>query len=162
MDREIIDEYETGGDKLKKAIAGLTKEDLLWVPPADAGVGLWSIQQIVVHLMDSDLISADRMKRIIAEENPLLLAYNENKFTANLFYDEQDAENSIHILDLNRRQFAVVLRKLPDSAFDRKGCHNERGLVTLAQAVQGTSKHLDYHVGFIHKKRAKLDKPLKD
>jgi hypothetical protein len=161
MDRKIIDQYESGGETLKKAIAGLTKQDLLWIPPPDAGIGLWSIQQIVVHLMDSDLISADRMKRIIAEENPLLLAYNENKFTASLFYDEQDAQNSIHILELNRRQFAIVLRKLPDSAYSRTGCHNERGLVTLAQVVQRTCEHLDYHIGFMHKKRAKLDKPLK-
>ncbi len=161
MDRKLIDQYESGGEKLKAAIAGLTQQDLLWVPPPDAGIGLWSIQQIVVHLMDSDLISADRMKRIIAEENPLLLAYNENNFIANLFYGEQDAQDSIHILDLNRRQFAIVLRKLPDSAYSRTGCHNERGLVTLVQALQTTCRHLDYHIEFIHKKRAKLDKPLK-
>ncbi|HEY1922133.1 MAG TPA: DinB family protein [Tepidisphaeraceae bacterium] len=162
MDRKVIDEYESGGDRLKKAITGLTRQDLLWMPPADAGIGLWSIQQIVLHLMDSDLIWADRMKRIIAEENPLILGYNESKFAVNLFYADQDAHNSINIFDLNRRQFAVVLRKLPDSAFARTGCHNERGFITLAQSLEGMVWHVNHHVEFIHKKRAKLNKALKD
>jgi hypothetical protein len=161
MDRKVIDEFETGGEKLKRAIAGLTRQDLLWIPPADAGIGIWSIQQIVIHLMDSDLVLVDRMKRVIAEDNPLLIGYNESKYAANLFYGEQDAQNSIQIVDLNRRQFAVVLRKLPESAYARTGCHNERGLVTLAQFVEMACWHLDHHIGFIHKKRAKLDKPLK-
>ena len=161
MDRKTIDEYESGGEKLKAAIAGMTKQDLLWAPPPDAPVGRWSIQQIVIHLMDADLVWAERMKRIIAEENPLIIGYDESKFSVNLFYAEQDAQNSINILDLNRRQFTVVLRKLPDSAFARTGCHNERGFITLAQSVEGMAWHIDHHIGFIHKKRDKLGKPLK-
>jgi uncharacterized damage-inducible protein DinB len=162
MDRKIIDKYESGGDTLKKAIVGLTKQDLLWAPPPETKIGNWSIQQIVLHLMDADLIWAARMKRIIAEENPLIIGYNESQFATNLFYTEQDAQNSAQILDLNRRQFAIVLRKLPDSAFARTGCHNERGFITLAQSVEGMAQHMDHHVGFIRKKREKLGKPLKD
>jgi DinB superfamily len=161
MDRKLIDQYESGGEKLKAAIAGLTKQDLLWMPPPDARVGLWSIQQVVIHVMDSNLVDIDRMKRVIAEENPLLIGYNENKFTANLFYHEQDPQNAIRIVDLNLRQFAIVLRNLPESAFIRTGCHNERGLLTLGQILPQASGHQDHHIEFIHKKRAKLNKPLK-
>ena len=61
MDRELIEHYAGGGEKLALAIRGLTREDLLCVPPADANVGRWSIQQVVIHCMDSDLVSADRL-----------------------------------------------------------------------------------------------------
>src|SRR5215204_4746950 len=98
MDRELIEHYSGGGEKLALAIRGLTREDLLCVPPADANVGRWSIQQVVVHCMDSDLVSADRMKRMIAEDNPTLIGYDENKFAQNLFMDEQSAEDAVTIV----------------------------------------------------------------
>src|SRR5438270_10338987 len=116
MDRsltELIDRYEKGAEKPRMAITGLLPEDLLAFPVPET----WSIQQIVVHLMDSDLIGADRMKRIIAEENPTLVGYDQDKFVANLFYDEQSAADAAEIFDRNRRLFAKVLRKLPDSVF---------------------------------------------
>jgi len=163
MDRKIVDQYETGGDKLKAAIAGLSKQEMLWTPPPEAGIGNWSIQQIVLHLLDADLIWAARMKCIIAEENPLLLGYDESKFAASLLPAEQDADNAVRIFDLNRRQFTRVLRKLPDSAFSRTGRHNERGVITLGQCVQREVEHVDHHLNFIRKKRDKLGKPpLKD
>jgi uncharacterized damage-inducible protein DinB len=162
MDRKLIDQYEAGGAKLQRSISGLSTEDLLWLPPADAGLGKWSIQQIVIHLLDSDLIWVTRMKLMIAEENPMILGYDESKFAASLFYDAQNAESSIGLLDLNRRQFSKVLRKLPDSAFSRTGQHNERGTITLGQSVQWMVEHIDHHIGFIAKKREKLGKPLRE
>ena len=162
MDRKLIDLYESGPGKLHRAISGLSSEDLLWVPPPDAGIGRWSIQQIVIHLMDSDVIWVNRMKSMIAEENPTILGYDESKFAASLFYEVQNAESAIGLLDMNRRQFTSVLRKLPDSSFSRTGLHNERGSITLGQSVQWMVEHIDHHIGFILKKREKLGKPLKD
>src|SRR5215218_7786079 len=111
MDRELIEHYSAGGEKLALAIRGLTHEDLLCAPPADANVGRWSIQQVVIHCMDSDLVSVDRMKRMIAEDNPTLIGYDETKFVANLFYDDQPADAAAALVDANRKLFARVLRK---------------------------------------------------
>ena len=154
MDKALIDQYEAGGEKLRAAIRGLSVQDLQAFPVP----GTWSIQQIVIHVMDSDLISADRMKRIIAEENPTLIGYDETKFSKNLFYNDQPAEDAATILDLNRKLFARVLRKMPDSAFARTGMHNERGQITLGGYLKAVVDHLDHHLKFIHTKRAKLGK----
>src|SRR5580658_476573 len=117
MTHQTITRYAQGGQELANAIAGLHVDELLAFPIP----GTWSIQQIVLHLMDSDLIAADRMKRIIAEENPSLIGYDESKFAANLFYNEQSADEAVRIFDMNRRQFVRVLERLPASAFDREG-----------------------------------------
>jgi hypothetical protein len=156
MDKQLIDHYAAGGEQLSLAIRGLTREDLLAIPAPDADVGRWSIQQVVVHLMDSDLIATDRMKRMIAEDNPTLIGYNENKFTENLFYHDQPAEQAIQVLDLNRKLFAEVLRRLPVSAWQRKGNHNERGVITAGGYLKSTVDHLDHHLKFILKKRAHM------
>ena len=156
IDHTIIEQFERGGEKLRRAIAGLSREDLLAFPVP----GTWSIQQIVIHLADSELVGVDRMKRVIAEENPLLIGYDETKFSQRLFYEEQSAEAAVTLVDVSRREFAKVLRKLPAEAFSRTGVHNEVGKVTLGELVQKYVKHLDHHLKFVHEKRAKLGKAL--
>jgi hypothetical protein len=157
---ELIEHYAGGGEKLALAIRGLTGEDLLSVPDPAAKVGRWSIQQVVIHCMDSDLVSIDRLKRMIAEDNPTLIGYDENKFAANLFYDEQPAEDAVKMVDLARKTFARVLRKLPASAFQRAGTHNERGRVTVGDYLKAAADHLDHHIKFIHDKRAHMGKEM--
>ncbi|MGD0461353.1 MAG: DinB family protein [Tepidisphaeraceae bacterium] len=161
MDPKRIDDFAAGGQKLRNAVAGLTRNELLWVPPPGAGIGLWSIQQILLHLMDDELIWSARMKGIIAEENPQILSFDEAKFAANLFPEAQDAEIAVQILDLNRRQLASILRKLSDSAFARTAQHQDLGVITLEQSFQWTAEHLDHHMRYIALKRDKLGKPLK-
>ena len=160
MNQHLIDQYEAGGEKLSLAIRGLTRDDLLAIPDPAANVGRWSIQQVVIHCMDSDLVSADRLKRMIAEENPTLIGYDENKFVANLFYDEQPAEDAVRIVDLARKQFSKVLRKLPPAAFERTGTHNERGQLTVGSYLKAVVDHLDHHIKFIHDKRAQMGKEM--
>src|SRR5688500_8332084 len=121
FDRSLIDQFETGGEKLALAIRGLTREDMLCAPPADANVGRWSVQQVVIHTMDSELVSIDRLKRMIAEDNPNLLGYDESKYVASLFYDEQPADDAVRIVDCARKTCGRVTRKPPASTIDRSG-----------------------------------------
>ena len=158
FDRRLIDQFERGGDRVRAAVRGLERRDLLAFPVP----GTWSIQQIVVHLLDSDLVAVHRMKRVAAEDVPLLLAYDETKFAQALFYDDQPVEKVLDLFDLNRRLFAPVLRRLPDEAFARFGVHNQRGKVTLGEMVGDYVGHVEHHLTFVRKKRALLGKPLED
>jgi uncharacterized damage-inducible protein DinB len=118
----------------------------------------WSIQQIVIHMLDSDLVHSDRMKRVIAEERPLLMGFDETKFVNRLHYDVQDAALAAELFAKNRQLMHQVLAKLTDEDFERSGIHSERGRVTLADLIATTSDHLDHHLKFVHKKRAMLGK----
>jgi hypothetical protein len=97
---------------------------------------------------------------MISEDNPTLIGYDENKYVASLFYDEQDAEAAVAIIDLNRKLFAAVLRKLPASAWERKGTHNGRGPITVGGYLKSTVDHLDHHIKFVHAKRAAMGKEM--
>jgi len=158
FDRSYIDQYEKGGQTLRDAVRGLSREEMLKTPPASAGIGLWSIHQIVIHLMDSDLIGTDRMKRLIAEDRPHVFGYDESKYVSSLFYHEQSVEDALTMIDLNRKNFAKVLRKLPDAAFERTGTHSEAGEIKVGVQVKKYNEHLVYHIDFIHKKRKWLGK----
>ncbi len=141
--RDIVEEFEAGGQKLRPAVIGLTREQLLAKP----GPGKWSIQELVIHLGDSEAIAIDRMKRVIAEDNPTLLRADEQAYVDRLHCDAQDLQDAVTLFELNRRQFARVLRQLDDSEFERVGTHNaELGRITLAGLVENYSKHLDHHL----------------
>jgi uncharacterized damage-inducible protein DinB len=157
MDRkQLIDRYEADGPRLAQAIAGLSREQLNAFPVP----GTWSIQQIVLHMMDSDLIGSDRMKRIAAEERPTLIGYNETAFAGNLFYDQLDPRLACEIFEKNRRLTADILRRLPEKAFQRKGDHNERGEVSLLDLLETYFDHLDHHLKFLNDKRRLLGAAL--
>lgn len=158
----LIDEYEAGAEKLALAVRGLTAEDLLRAPAADAPpeVGRWSIHEVVIHLADAEAAMADRMKRVIAEDGPTLMAWDETRFAANLHYKEQSAEDASAMIALTRRQVARVLRRLPDAAFDRAGTHSERGRQTLEQILSAAVEHLEHHLRFVRAKRAAMGKGM--
>ena len=157
VNRDLIEQFARGGPKLIDALRGLSKPELMSFPVP----GTWSIQQIVIHLMDSDLIACDRMKRVIAEENPTLIGFNETKFVEKLLYHEQSVEEATTVFSLNRKNMAKILRGLPDSAYQRIGTHNEVGVLTLEQLLETYTKHLEHHLQFILKKRAILGKALR-
>jgi hypothetical protein len=157
MDRNLIEKYAADAPVPGEAIRGLTKADLNAFPIP----GTWSIQQIIVHLMDSDLIGSDRMKRVAAENSPpQLIGYDETAFAKNLFYDRLDAVQACEVFRLNRLLTAAVLRNLPDAAFSRHGMHSERGRETLEELLQGYVEHVDHHMKFLKEKRKLLGKPL--
>jgi hypothetical protein len=156
MDRAMIERYAVGAALPGLAIRGLTVEEMNSFPVP----GTWSIQQIVMHLMDSDLIASDRMKRVIAEDKPTLIGYDETAFGKNLFYDRLDAAMACEVFRLNRLLTAAILRNVPDSAFSRVGMHSERGQVTLEHFVETYVEHLDHHLKFLREKRRALGKPL--
>ncbi len=150
----MIDEYARGGTVLTQVIQGLAAADFAAFPVP----GTWSIGQIVLHLMDSDLIASDRMKRIIAEDNPTIIGYNESLFAAKLHYDKLDPFLAAEVFAKNRQLTAVILRQLPDEAFARVGTHNERGKITLGEMAGLCVWHVDHHLKFLRHKRQLLGK----
>ncbi|MEX2112009.1 MAG: DinB family protein, partial [Pirellulales bacterium] len=154
--RDFIEQYAAGAVQPAAAIAGLSREQLNAFPVP----GTWSIQQIVVHLMDSDLIGADRMKRVAAEDRPpTLIGYDESAFANKLFYDELDPNMACDVFAKNRLLTAEILRRLPAAAFQRTGNHNEHGVMTLAELLANYVEHLNHHLKFIHQKRKLLGCP---
>lgn len=152
MDVTRIDAYEAGAASLRAAVAGLTRDDLTARP----GPGDWSIHEVVIHLVDSDAIAIDRMKRILIEDNPPLLYADETAYVNMLYPHSQDLEDALTLFDVGRRQWARVLRRLPPEAFSRTGHHNRRGVVTVGGLVEDYVEHVAYHLSFILAKRERL------
>jgi uncharacterized damage-inducible protein DinB len=109
---QMIDAYLAGPQTLRRAVAGLTREQLTARPVA----GKWSALEVLCHLADFDPILADRMKRILAEDKPALLGADHERFVKALAYHERDPEEELAVIEQTRRQMARILRTLPEEA----------------------------------------------
>lgn len=152
----LLERYLAGAEVPLATIQGLSAAELTARPIP----GTWSIAEIVVHLADSDLTGSDRMKRVIAMDRPLLLAFDESSFAQHLAYNEQDVQAAAELFRLNRRLTANLLGRLPEEAFARQGVHNVAGLISLSEIIAGFAEHLDGHMIHLRHKRAMLGKPL--
>lgn len=151
-DQQAVEAYAQGADIPGRAIAGLTDAQLDAMPIP----GTWSIRQIVVHLMDSDLIAAYRMKRIIAEDRPKLDVWDENAFVSRLGYEWLSADKAAELFSVNRVFMAEILQSLPSESFERVALHPEVGELPLGALLRLYVHHVHHHLAFIEKKRKML------
>jgi hypothetical protein len=151
----LIDDYLQGPSLLRQAVAGMSREQLLARPVP----GKWSTLEVVAHLADFEPVLAERIKRVIALDRPTFFGADENRFVAELAYHDRDLDEELAIIEHTRRQLARILRRLPESALERVGVHNERGPRTLEQLLVTATKHIPHHVAFIQDKRRALGLP---
>src|SRR5712691_8989277 len=134
----LIDNYLASVGVLKKAVAGMSREQLTARPVA----GKWSTLEVVCHLADFDPILADRMKQIIALDQPAMKGVDENCFARALGYHDRDLEEELAIITSTRAQMARILRQVPEAGFARVGVHSERGPLTLERVLTAATRHI--------------------
>lgn len=118
--------------------------------------GKWSIRQVVCHLADFEPIYADRMKRVLVEDNPTLFGGDPDVFAAGLHYDKRDVERDLQLIVLVRSQMSQILRNTDIEAFQRTGVHSEVGPMTLETILERATRHILHHIPFINEKTAAL------
>jgi DinB superfamily len=150
--KELIGAYLTGGEVLRRTVAGMTREQLLARPVP----GKWSTLECVAHISDFEPVLAERMKRIISHDRPLLLVADENLFAETLGYQDRDLSEELALIDVTRKQMSRILNVLPPEAGSRVGIHSFKGLVTLEAVLSGTVNHILHHSKFIEDKRKAL------
>jgi uncharacterized damage-inducible protein DinB len=150
---DLISAYEAGPQQLRETVAGLTPEQLRARPVK----GRWSPLEVVCHLADCEQFFADRMKRTIATDRPLLLGAQGGRYPEPLHYHDRDIDEGLDLIALTRRQMARTLRLLPEGAWSRTAVHSETGLVTLRQLVLHAVRHQEHHLWFVAEKRRALE-----
>jgi uncharacterized damage-inducible protein DinB len=152
--RELITAYGLDAGKLRAAVNGLSEADLKARPVA----GKWSTLEVLVHLADAEVAFADRIKRILAMDNPPLLAWDENLYAARLHYHDQSAEDALKLIEAIRANTKRILDKTSDADLNRTGTHNERGPQSVVDVLSYAVWHLNHHLKFIQDKRRALGK----
>ena len=149
---ELLKQYEKGPDLLKTAVAGVREDQFDQAPVP----GKWSIRQVVCHIADFEPVYADRMKRVLVEDNPTMFGGDPDVFAAGLHYDKRSVHDELELISVVRRQMAVILRNTDVEDFQRTGVHSEAGPLTLETLLERITRHIPHHLTFIEAKIAAM------
>ena len=107
MDRaELLERYGTGAAAVDDALAGVTEAELDRRPPS----GEWTAREITHHLADSETMAYIRLRRLIAEDDPVIAGYDEPEWARRLHYD-RPIEPSLAVLRAVRAASLALLQR---------------------------------------------------
>jgi DinB superfamily len=150
----LLERYRRGPELLALVLTGVFGEEEDFVPAP----GKWSARQIVAHVADAELVSAHRFRQMIAEENPTLVAYNQDAWAADLDYAKRKPKQSLETFRRLRAENYELLKGLAESAFARTGNHTQNGPMTLRQLLEDAAGHAEAHARQLQGLRAEYKK----
>ncbi|MBI2765975.1 MAG: DinB family protein [Chloroflexi bacterium] len=152
--RPLFDRFTRGPAAVRKAILGLDAGALNGRRPGDD----WSVRDIIIHLADTELVRAVRIRKVIAEDRPLLETYDERLWKRRLHYLWRDPEAALAEFELTRFQTASILAQCDAAAWKREAVHAGRGVITLRDMLALGVDHVDEHVAQVAVIRAYLNR----
>jgi hypothetical protein len=147
--QQLIEQYRQGYAAVTAALEGATDEDLDRRPAP----GKWTAREIVHHLADSEMTSAIRLRRLIAEDNPVIVGYDQEQFARVLRYDRPIAA-SLAAFKAARETTAEILDRLTDAEWQRTGTHTEAGVFGVLEWLKTYAVHAHDHAAQIRRARA--------
>jgi hypothetical protein len=143
----LIAAYEAGPDEVDQALADIGR-DAIDRSPAD---GSWSAREVVHHLADSEMRSAIRLRRLLVEDHPTILGYDEAVYASALRYAERAIEPALDAFRGARSTTAQILAQLDDAAFARSGTHSESGPYGVEDWLRTYARHATEHADQIRR-----------
>lgn len=131
----LLEEYRAGYQAVVDALDEVG-DDLDRVP-AEGG---WTPRQVVHHLADSEMTSAIRLRRLLAEDRPTIAGYDEAEFARRLHYD-RPIEASLLAFRAARETNASLLAALTEDEWARAGTHSESGPYSVSTWLQIYAAH---------------------
>ncbi len=124
-------------EALRDGTAGLEAAELRR-PEAD---GKWSMIEILAHLSDSELVWACRLRMVLAEADPVLTGYDQDRWARYLRYGSRDLTMVLAEIQLLRDRNLLLIESLDDDELDRSGRHSERGRETVRHMIRLYAGH---------------------
>jgi predicted transcriptional regulator len=143
----MVAQYEAGPGVLREAVAGLTDAQLDH-RPADGG---WTPREVVQHVADSEMTSAIRLRRLIAEDEPLIVAYDGDEFARRLHYADRPIGPALAAVDAARATTAQILHGLTEAEWGRMGTHSDAGAYGVQEWLETYSVHCHDHADQIRR-----------
>jgi uncharacterized damage-inducible protein DinB len=141
--KKLLDTAEKSPEQVARAVMGLPAKVLQYKPSPNK----WSVQEILAHLADSELVYGYRLRQAIADKEPTFAPIDQEAWAANLGYMEPTPPELIALYSLLRRANLRVLRRLKPADLEKGGFHPEhKRKVTVGEIVQMMAKHGPNHL----------------
>jgi hypothetical protein len=142
MNREaLIQRYAEGPAQLRNALVQVPAEAMKWRPAP----GKWSVHEIIVHCADSETNAHMRIRFILGEKEPRIMAYDQDQWARVLRYHDLPLEPALATIEAVRANTVPLLRAMSDADWKKVGVHPEHPSYGAEKWLEVYADHLDVH-----------------
>jgi DinB family protein len=106
----------------------------------------WSVIECIGHLTDSELVTANRVRWILAEDEPPIIGYDQDLWVDGLRHGRDEPDALIALFAALRSANLQLLSTRSATDLDRIGRHNERGPESYGLMIRLTAGHDRFHI----------------
>jgi uncharacterized damage-inducible protein DinB len=118
--------------------------------------GKWSVNEVLQHLADSELVFGWRIRLLLAHDRPTITGYDQDRWAERLGYAEGDPRDAIERFGVLRRANLRLLERASPADLQRVGVHAERGEESLAHIIRLYAGHDLLHLRQIERIRGAI------
>ena len=137
----LIQQYADGPARLEGALARVPAGARQWRPAPRE----WSAHEVVIHCADSETNAAARIRYLLCEAEPVVLAYEEAVWAVTLDYHRHPLEPALAVVRGVRAHTAALIRHVPEEVWRREGRHTGSGRYTAEDWLGIYAEHLETH-----------------
>jgi uncharacterized damage-inducible protein DinB len=143
--RELLTAYRGTPRALRGATNGLDHDQLSWRRDESD----WSVIEVIAHLADAEDNSHERVKRMLSDDNPAFMDYDEKAWARERDYRSKTLDEVLTRFCDQREAHIVTLMELDEAGWTRTGDHNTMGALTVASITASMICHDMEHLGQI-------------
>lgn len=95
------------------------------------GPGEWAIIEVVGHLADTEERALGRVRRMLAEDDPVLEPFDQEALAEERHYLDLDLNRELARLEQLRGEHVAVLEALDAPGWERTGRHGQHGTMSV-------------------------------
>ena len=138
----LIEQYRIGPERLQAALDQIPEEARQWRPAP----GEWSAHEVIIHCADSETNSAGRIRYILAETDPPIVGYDQDRWAVDLDYHALPLAPALATIAAVRANTVPLIARLDETAWSRAGHHSESGQYSADDWLRIYAEHLELHV----------------
>lgn len=140
-----IRRYAEGPALLEDALARVPPAALQWRP----GPGKWSVHEVIVHCADSETNAHMRLRYLLAEAEPLIIGYDQDRWASTLAYHEHPLDLALATVRAVRANTVPLLQRLTEADWKKTGRHTEHASYGVEKWLPIYAEHLEVHAAQI-------------
>lgn len=139
---KLLLKYIEGYDILNNKLAKIPAKAIHYKPAPDK----WSINEIIVHLADSEANGYIRAKKIIAESGTRSTVSEHQTWAAVLYYDQMNLKDALELIKVLRVNLHALLKLIDEEIWYNYIFHPDFGKITLKDWIQHYINHMEIHL----------------
>jgi uncharacterized damage-inducible protein DinB len=105
----------------------------------------WSVTEILCHLRDIEEAYGDRIRFVLANEEPALSQIAPERWVEERQYRRHEADAALAAFRARRHDTLALIETLDAGQWERAGRHPSRGRLTIRKIVHSLAKHDSEH-----------------